>query len=155
MQSQPGVGSRAEEPCRQLRACVLAQCPDAALVNQHKSFPKRTKDERIARAAGRTDENMAPRLPDELAQLRALLPQVLSVIRSKRAALEAELADLGGHAPAAANSTEPSATGLGCEKSPALQQLIRKTLSAWYRERSALEAAIVGAREFACADEYY
>ena len=155
MQSQPGVGSRTEEPCRQLRACVLAQCPDAALVNQHKSFPKRTKDERIARAAGRTDENMAPRLPDELAQLRALLPQVLSLIRSRRAALEAEFADLGGHAPAAANSTEPSATGLGCEESPALQQLIRRTLSDWYRERSAFEAAIVGAREFDCAGKYY
>ena len=137
MQSQPGVGSRTEEPCRQLRACVLAQCPDAALVNQHKSFPKRIKDERIARAAGRTDKDMAPRLPDELAQLRALLPQVLSVIRSKRSALEAELADLGGHKPVAANSTEPSAAGLGCEESPALQQLIRKTLSAVPREERA------------------
>ena len=130
MQSQPGVGSRTEEPCRQLRACVLAQCPDAALVNQHKSFPKRTKDERIARAAGRTDENMAPRLPDELAQLRALLPQVLSLIRSRRAALLAELAGLGGQAPMATNLTEPSAAELDCEESPAaLQQLIRQALS--------------------------
>ena len=46
---------------------------------------------------------MAPRLPDDLAQLRALLPQVLSLIRSRRAALLAELAGLGGQAPTAAN----------------------------------------------------
>ena len=31
------------DPCRQLRACVLARCADAGLVDQYKSFPKRMK----------------------------------------------------------------------------------------------------------------
>ena len=89
---------------------------------------------------------MAPRLPDDLAQLRALLLQVLSLIRSGRAALLAELAGLGGQAPAAANLTEPSAPELDCEESPAaLQQLIRQALSHWYHQRNALEAAVARA----------
>ena len=86
---------------------------------------------------------MAPRLPDDLAELRDLLPQVLGVVRSRRAALLADLARLGGQAPAAADFAEPSAAGPECEDSPAaLQQLIRQALSCWYQQRNALEAAI-------------
>ena len=93
---------------------------------------------------------MEPRLPEDPAKLRALLPEVMSLIRSRRAALQAELAGLGGgHAPAAANSNEPAAAELECEENPAaLQQLVRQALSQWYRHRSVLEAAIaVGHQE--------
>ena len=86
--------------------------------------------------------SMEPRLPQDPVQLRALLLKVQEGSRSRTAALQAELAGLGGHAPAAANPTEPSAEELEREESPALQQLIRQALSQWYRPRSLLEAAI-------------
>ena len=85
---------------------------------------------------------MEPRLPEDPAKLRALLPRVVRLIRSGRAALEAKLAGLVAHAPALANTTEPSVEELEREESPALQQLIRQALSQWYRHRSVLEAAI-------------
>ena len=67
---------------------------------------------------------------------------MVRLIRSGRAALEADLAGLGAHAPAVANTTESSAAEFEREESPALQQLIRRALSQWYRYRSVLEAAI-------------
>ena len=99
---------------------------------------------------------MEPRLPEDPAKLRALLPKVVSLIRSGRAALEADLAGLGAHAPAVANTTESSAAEFEREESPAaLQQLIRKTLKHWYQQRSRIEAAIAGAKDFARAGQYY
>eukprot|EP00959_Pyramimonas_sp_CCMP1952_P409365 8579180-Pyramimonas_sp.AAC.1 len=90
---------------------------------------------------------MEPRLPQDPVQLRALLLKVLGGSRGRAAALQAELAGLGGHAPAPANPTEPSAEKLECEESPAaLQQLIRQALKHWYRQRSKLEAAIAGTK---------
>ena len=99
---------------------------------------------------------MEPLLPEDPAELRALLPEVVSLIRSGRAALEADLAGLGAHAPAVANTTESSAAEFEREESPAaLQQLIRKTLKHWYQQRSRIEAAIAGAKDFARAGQYY
>ena len=99
---------------------------------------------------------MEPSLPEDPAKLRALLPEVVSLIRSGRAALEADLAGLGAHAPAVANTTESSAAEFEREESPAaLQQLIRKTLKHWYQQRSRIEAAIAGAKDFARAGQYY
>ena len=99
---------------------------------------------------------MEPSLPEDPAKLRALLPKVVSLIRSGRAALEADLAGLGAHAPAVANTTESSAAEFEREESPAaLQQLIRKTLKHWYQQRSKIEAAIAGAKDFARAGQYY
>ena len=86
---------------------------------------------------------MEPRLPQDPVQLRALLLKVLGGSHSRTAALQAELAGLGGTAPDAEKSPEPSAAELEREESPAaLQQLIRQALSQWYRHRSVLEAAI-------------
>ena len=93
---------------------------------------------------------MEPRLPQDPVQLRALLLKVLGGSRGRAAALQAEFEGLGGHAPAPANPTEPSAEKLECEESPAaLQQLIRQALKHWYRQRSKLEAAIAGTKDFA------
>ena len=75
------------------------------------------------------------------------------MIRIGRAALEDELADCGGHALAAANSTEFSTAEIECEENPAaLQQLIRLSLSQRYLHRSVLEAAIAVAKQYNGAD---
>ena len=96
---------------------------------------------------------MEPRLPEEPDTLRALLPKVVSLIRIGRAALEAELAHCGGHALAAANSTEFSTAETECEENPAaLQQFIRQAMSQWYHHRSVLEAAIAVAQQCDGAD---
>ena len=59
------------------------------------------------------------------AQLRALFPKVMSVIRNRKACLLAELESTGAQAPTTADSPEPSRYELECEASAAaLQQLI-------------------------------
>lgn len=81
------------------------------------------------------------------AQLRALLPKVMSVIRSRKASLLAELESMGGQAPTTADFPEPSRAELECEaNAAALQQLIRRVQSQWKKERATLKAVVAGAR---------
>ena len=80
------------------------------------------------------------------AQLRALLPKVMSAIRSRRASLLAELESMGGQAPTTADFPEPSRHELEREaNAAALQQLILRAKSQWKEERASLRAAIEGA----------
>ena len=80
------------------------------------------------------------------AQLRALLPKVMSAIRSRRASLLAELENMGGQAPTTADFPEPSRHELEREaNAAALQQLILRTQSQWQEERASLKAAIEAA----------
>ena len=59
------------------------------------------------------------------AQLRTALPKMMSVIRSRRASLLAELESMGGQAPTTADFPEPSRDELEREaNAAALQQLI-------------------------------
>lgn len=81
------------------------------------------------------------------AQLRALLPKVISAIRSRRASLLAELESMGGQAPTTADFPVPSRDELEREaNAAALQQLILRIQSQWQEERASLRAAIEGAR---------
>ena len=99
---------------------------------------------------------MEPRLPEDPAQLQSLLPEVMRFIRNRRASLLAELESLGGQAPAKEDLTVPLAAELGHEcRHAVLQQLALDALSNWYRERSALEAAIAGAGKLASAGQHY
>ena len=68
MSSQQGKVKCAGDRCRQLRACVLDRCTDAALVAQYKSFQKRMKAERNAFAGEHIDDTQ---LQENLRQLRA------------------------------------------------------------------------------------
>ena len=80
------------------------------------------------------------------AQLRALLPKVMSAIRSRKASLLAELESMGGQAPTTADFPEPSRDELEREaNAAALQQLVLRAKSQWKEERAALRAAIEGA----------
>ena len=84
------------------------------------------------------------------AQLRALLPKMMNVIRSRRASLLAELESMGGQAPTTADFPEPSRDELEREaNAAALRQLVLRAKSQWKEERAALRAAIKGAKEFA------
>ena len=95
-------------------------------------------------------------LPENPVKLRALLPKVISVVRSRRASLLADLEGLGCRAPTTADWPEPSKVELEREENPAaLQQLIRQAQSRWHQVRAELEAANAGAREFARAGQYY
>ena len=77
------------------------------------------------------------------AQLRALLPKMMSVICSRKASLLAELESMGGQAPTTADFPEPSRDELEREaNAAALQQLIRRVQSQWKKERATLLAAI-------------
>ena len=105
-----------------LCACLHVQI---ARVHWH-SRPTGSSISVPSRAACAATASMEPRLPEDTAQLRAMLPKVMSLVRSRRADLLAEFAGLGGHAPATKDLAEPSAAELECEESPAaLQQITR------------------------------
>ena len=90
------------------------------------------------------------------AQLRTALPKMMSVIRSKRASLLAELESMGGQAPTTADFPEPSRDELEREAdAAALRQLILRAKSQWNEERASLRAAVEGAKEFALVGKYY
>ena len=80
---------------------------------------------------------------------------MMSVIRSRRASLLAELESMGGQAPTTADFPEPSREELEREaNAAALQQLILRAQSQWKDERASLRAAVEGAKEFALVGKY-
>eukprot|EP00973_Karenia_brevis_P020228 2776301-Karenia_brevis.AAC.1 len=64
----------------------------------------------------------------------------MSLVRSRRADLLAELETFGGRGPATADPAEPTSAEFVCEESTAvLQELSRQALTQWHQEESALE----------------